>query len=391
MKALLADASLNDQDILAYFTRPGRTVNHARIAEIRDDKPRHRSVAAASPPRLTRFLVDWPHYDHVTGLHPVDDELLVKAREAMLNAVQGYNNPRALFRSECFIVLAIIAWTYLMHWHFRRLGIDYRSRKDDGTVLMTAHKAEKHWELETCLKPPECPLDMPTKENLRFLIGIRHEVEHQMTRRVDEALSAKLQACALNFNAALKALKGDRCGLDREMTFAIQLAGIEQDQRNMLLKDMGLPPNILAAVETFEQSLPEEVRNDQRYAWRVMMVRKNTNSKGAADEVVEFVKPGSDLEGEIQQVLIKDVEKPKFRPTEIVSRVKQAGFKGFTMYQHTLLMRKLKSRDPSKPFGTFVDQDRKDWRWYQSWLDKVLEHLRTENLVSASTDGIEAS
>ena len=266
IKAMLTNASLQGQDIVAYFTRPGRTVNQARITDIRSGKARYAVVPPASAAQLKRFFADWPQHDYVTGLHPVDDELVVKAREAMMNAVQSYNNPRALFRSECFIVLAIIAWTYLLHWYFGKQGIDYRARKDDGTVLLTAHKAEKHWELEMCLKQSGCPLDDPTKENLRFLIGIRHEVEHQMTRRIDEALSAKLQACALNFNAVLKTLKGNRCGLDREMTFAIHLSGIERDQRNMLLNDMGLPKNIVAAVETFEQSLPEKVRNDERYA-----------------------------------------------------------------------------------------------------------------------------
>jgi hypothetical protein len=36
-----------------------------------------------------------------------------------------------------------------------------------------------------------CPLDDIIKKNLRFLIGIRHEIEHQMTRRIDDQLSAR--------------------------------------------------------------------------------------------------------------------------------------------------------------------------------------------------------
>jgi hypothetical protein len=121
----------------------------------------------------------------------------------MLHAVQGFNNPRAFFKSEVFIVTAVIAWTYLVHAHFSRLGVDYRHRdRRTGDVLKTRHGADKHWELEHCLGDANCPLDESTKANLKFLIEIRHEIEHQMTRRIDDLISAKLQACCLNFNAS---------------------------------------------------------------------------------------------------------------------------------------------------------------------------------------------
>lgn len=48
----------------------------------------------------------------------VKKELAIKAREAMLSAVQIYNNPNIQFKSETFIVLSIIAWTYLLHAYY---------------------------------------------------------------------------------------------------------------------------------------------------------------------------------------------------------------------------------------------------------------------------------
>ena len=39
--------------------------------------------------------------------------------------------------------------------------------------------AYKHWELERCLTEKDCPLDGDSITNLRFLIGIRHEIEHR--------------------------------------------------------------------------------------------------------------------------------------------------------------------------------------------------------------------
>ena len=53
-------------------------------------------------------------------------ELLLKSREAMMAAVQIYNNPQITFKSEAFITLAIIAWTYLLHDYYANIGVDYR-------------------------------------------------------------------------------------------------------------------------------------------------------------------------------------------------------------------------------------------------------------------------
>ena len=98
IKRMITFGDLNDQDILAYFTRPTRSINHARIAEIRNDA-KHKSVSAASQVELAAFLSSWPQIDPATGAHLKGDELLVKAREAMIQAVQGFNNPRAYFKS----------------------------------------------------------------------------------------------------------------------------------------------------------------------------------------------------------------------------------------------------------------------------------------------------
>ena len=41
----------------------------------------------------------------------IQKELLLKSREAALNAVQTFNNPLTTFKAETFIVLITIAWT----------------------------------------------------------------------------------------------------------------------------------------------------------------------------------------------------------------------------------------------------------------------------------------
>ena len=104
----------------------------------------------------------------------VKTELVKKAREAMLAAVQLYNNPQVTFKAESFITLAVIGWTYLLHAYYRNNGIDYRYYRYVGKKKVydkTKYGAYKHWELERCLNDTDCPLDNDTITNLRFLIG----------------------------------------------------------------------------------------------------------------------------------------------------------------------------------------------------------------------------
>src|SRR5205823_3156470 len=89
-------------------------------------------------------------------------ELIEKAREAMLAAVQLFNNPLISFKTESFIVLSQIAWIYLLHAYYRSQRIEYRyfktvrkrrvfERNSDGS--------KRHWELEACINAEACPLD----------------------------------------------------------------------------------------------------------------------------------------------------------------------------------------------------------------------------------------
>lgn len=362
----------NDQDILAYFTRPTRSINHARIKDIRDGT-KHAAVPAAAAEELAAFLEAWPNVDG-SGLNLVGDELLIKAREAMLHAVQGFNNPRAYFKAEVFIVTAVIAWTYLMHAHLKRAGVDYRHRHNQtNEVLKTRHGADKHWELERCLGAQACPLDEATKANLRFLIEIRHEIEHQMTRRIDDYISAKLQACCLNFNSALKSLFGVEYGLDRELGVALQFAGISQTQRDQLLRDTDLPQHLVTAYNAYEEALPEAVIRDPRYAYRVAYVEVSVNSKGKADQVIEFIRPGSAQGQEIARVLIKESERKKYKPKDIVAMMVAEGHAAFNMYAHQLLWQAAEAKDPVHRYG--VELRPGDWWWYEKWADYVRAHL----------------
>ena len=278
VKAMLAKGGYNDQDVLAFFTRPTRSINHARIGDIRTEA-KHKTIKAATEEELADFLATWPDVDPQTGLSLRGDELLLKAREAMIAAVHLFNGAGLTFRAELFIVTAIIAWTYLLHAWFRREGIDYRYRKADSSTHKTAHGEDKYWELGRCLIHARRPVSRAVVKNLEFLIELRHEIEHRSTNRIDDAVSAKLQACCINFNESIKNLFGSQHGLERRLPIALQFVTFSSDQRSLLKKASTLPPHLEAMMDAFHKNLTSEEQADPQFAYRVAFVPQGRDSR----------------------------------------------------------------------------------------------------------------
>lgn len=298
----------------------------------------------------------------------------------MLSAVQIFNNPNIAFKSESFIVLSNIAWTYLLHSYFISKNIDYRYYKmgdKQKKFDKTKRGSFKYWELERCLDDNDCPIDHIPKANLKFLIGLRHEIEHQMTTRIDDYLSARFQACCLNYNHYIKKFFGDENGIDKYLSFSLQFSSISDDHAKQLKEFSDLPKGIASYINDFDDSISETEFNNPQYSYRVLYVPKTANTKGQADKVIEFIKADSPeaagLNKEYQ--IIRDREKPKHLPKEIVELMSGKGYKKFGMHQHTQLWKKMKAKDENKGFGVSVAGF---WYWYDSWLKEVekycLEH-----------------
>ncbi len=303
----------------------------------------------------------------------VKAELLTKSREAMLCAVQIFNNPSISFKSESFIVLSIIAWTYLLHAYYRSQNIEYRYFKQRGrrrkfdTTIRGAHK---YWELERCLSCDDCPIGPVPIANLKFLIGLRHEIEHQMTTRIDDYLSARFQACCLNYNHYIKNLFGNDLGIDKHLSFSLQFSSITEEHAKQLREFSDLPKNIASYINDFDDALSQDDFDNPQYAYRVLYVPKSANRKGQADKVYEFIKADSpEAQGlNKEYVLIKEQERPKKLPGKIVEEMKAKGFTKFSMTKHADLWRQMDAKNPDKGFGVNVANQ---WYWYDGWVKEV--------------------
>lgn len=303
-------------------------------------------------------------------------QLIRSSREAALAAIQTYNNPLITFKTENYIVLMIIAWTYLLHAYYRSIKIEYRYFK----MIKTKKKFERidggdfrYWELSECLKNEKCPIDKDSVNNLSFLIGLRNKIVHRKANELDTYLSGRYQACALNYNYYLKHLFGEKYGIDRYLSYSIQFAELTFRQIEDF-KESSIPMPIRSFVAEFDNSLSEDEFKSDRYSYRIIFVKKLAGKPGQADRVIEFIDPKSELAESISKEywVPKEVERPKFGAKQVVQMAKNAGFESFGIGQHTRLWKKMDAKNSTKGYGTEVGNF---WFWYQRWADFVIKYL----------------
>jgi hypothetical protein len=312
----------------------------------------------------------------VRRVFSVKKELLRKSREAALAAVQIFNNPNVTFKSETYVVLMIIAWTYLLHAYYRAEKVDYRYFTQGSKRKQydrTKNGAFKHWELERGLNDKQCPLGRGVVQNLRFLIGLRHEIEHQMTTRIDDLLSARFQACCINYHDAVASLFGDKYGIAKHLAVSLQFSSLSQEQVDTLEQQAGLPRHIKQYIEGFDGALTPDEFASPKFAYRVIFVPKTTNHPNQADQVITFVKADSEIAktANAAYAVIRETERPKWLPSEIVAKVRTEGFLRFRMNDHTDIWKNRDAKNTSKGYGVQVA---KTWYWYDTWLAEVRKH-----------------
>ena len=311
-------------------------------------------------------------------------ELLRKSREAMLAAVQIYNNPQISFKSESFITLAVIAWTYLLHAYYGNHGVDYRyyDMLPNGRkrIHKTSHGAVKHWELEKCINDKACPLDRATISNLHFLIGIRHEIEHQMTKHIDNSISAKIQACSINYNYYIKKLFGDVFGVDQDLSLAIQFSPVEAEQKKGLYKNEKLVGNVKRFISEFEKDLSQTEIDDIHYAYRVVFIKVDGKRENQdTDQVIRFISADDPKAKGLQETIafITEKEKKKYTSAEIIQMMKNEGYEWFTQGDLTASWKNMKNG--RSLYGIWITKYQ--WMWYSNWLPEIRKYCKKEDPI----------
>ena len=126
-------------------------------------------------------------------------------------------------------------------------------------------------------------------------------------------------------------------------------------------------------MEHFHSGLTAEQQADPRFAYRVAFVPKIGSKASNSDLAVEFVKAESEEAREISRVLLKEVDKNRYTPTQIISMIRADGFVRFGMQHHTELWQVEDAKNPGKGYGREGDY-KNSWIWYDKWLEKVRAH-----------------
>lgn len=303
------------------------------------------------------------------ALHKI---LLEKSIIAMKSAVGVYNNPSIFFKTEMYIVNAMIAWTYLFHAYYEKKGIDYHYYKRTANGRKKYEKIDgrkKAWDLSKCAHAAETPLTNIQLTNLDFLIQIRNRIEHTAINDVDDLVSPHVMACSINFNTQIKKNFEDKYSLDKELGMAIQFSNLNPTQKRLMKSRSN--DSISKFVSEFESKLDKEMLNSEEYSFRVAFVPLVVNREGQANTAITFYKTNSP-ETTTFNTFIKETEKPKFRPGEVVKKMKDKGFGEFTISKHTDLWKTLDAKNSSLNYGTKVSGT---WYWYAIWIEKVEEEL----------------
>lgn len=372
---LAVHTDLNNQQIQSIFSHLERTINHREIGFIRQRQGRYSQLRPASKAKVDEFM---QLYGKLVielrrlGIVPSArrDELGILAQQAMLAAIAVFNTPCITFKSEMFIVNICISWTYLLHAYFLDQDIDIVYRNKKGHVAKTRHGQDKFIDLDGCLAHQDCPLDGGTKNNLYFLLAIRHEIEHRGCDRIDQFLSPKFQANCLNFDHYSRDLLGEEFEIASKLPFSVQMSDFAYDRDARSKKEQLLPSELVVVHEAFEKSLTDEEYNDPRYAFRVHILPRTANRKGGADEVLQIATTDEDV-SKVAHVLLKHSEKPKYYQREVLDYIHQRGYPRFNSHHFQEFWKSIAAKKAGNGFGVWI---KKQWFWYETIFEPTLKH-----------------
>ncbi|MEK6869156.1 MAG: DUF3644 domain-containing protein [Nanoarchaeota archaeon] len=221
------------------------------------------------------------------------NNLIKKARESSILAVNVYNNPTTQFRTSAYIVLMNIAWTSLFQAIYERRGIKYyyKDPKDRRKYLQIDGEP-KTWDLSKCANEYFKDGDNPAFQNINFFVGLRNKIEHNYVPKLDPYIFGECQSYLINFEEMLVQNFGKHYAIADTLLFALQYSRIRTDEQLEAIKSVQVKNfrEIKDYVDNFRKNLDVSISSDPRYSFRVFLVPKIGNRITSSDIAVEFVK-----------------------------------------------------------------------------------------------------
>lgn len=329
-------------------------------------------------------------------LSPNIEGLVLKAREAALLALDIYNRPTTVFKSQGFIVMMIIAWTALFHAIFEKQHIDYFYHREDGSFeIIDGDK--KAWELSTCITKYYGSKASPVKENLKLFIGLRNKIEHRYVPAIDPDICGECQALLLNFDEMITNEFSKYYALKETLAVSLQTSTLRTpNQMKTMKKLQGKQYTELKEyLDAYRRELPDDIYNDPKFSFRVYLIPKIGNHESSSDIAVEFIKydPKNPNDYEslkkyialIKEKKVQVANQGKLKPSTISQMVSEKIRRNFSIYNHTQAWKYYDVRKPGnnaqdcKTEYCQYDEVHKDYVYTQEWVDFLVKELSNED------------
>lgn len=235
---------------------------------------------------------------------PVWRYTLEEARRQALVAIDFYNRPGDRRSFADFIVHIHLAWQNLIHADRmrRKVEIYYRENDKRRTFRRNTDGSKKTWDLMQCLKSEFTDTD-PIRANVEFFVGLRNHVEHRFQDSVLAVSAPEAHACIINFEAELVRRFGASETLGSELKFPVFVQSLSptryEEQRELR---RGLPQAVSAYIAEYQSGLTEDVRRDERYAYRLLLLPMK-GPKTEADLALNFVRQDELSEAELRDLV----------------------------------------------------------------------------------------
>lgn len=321
------------------------------------------------------------------------ERLVVKARDSALLALDIYNRPATIFKTEGFIIMMIIAWTSLFHAVFQNRGVKYIYTDKEGNDKIIDGDL-KAWEISMCANEFYKAENNAIRKNIEFMIGLRNKIEHRFAPKIDNHVGGECQALLLNFDELLIQEFGDYYALKDLLIFPLQTTSLRNVGRLEVVKKFQGKQydEIKEYIDAYRESITDETYSDPKFSFRVFLMPKVGNRKSSSDLAMEFipydVSNKDDMESLKKHVtLIKEkniqvANQGMYKPSAVVDLVKVKIEKPFNLNKHVQAYKYYKVRDDAKSCKVEYcqyDEPHKDFIYTQKWIDFLVEKLSNED------------
>lgn len=335
--------------------------------------------------------------------------ILLSSVDSALLAVEVYNKPRTTFRQQNYVTLMVMAWNNLFQSYFyQTIGDKYYYKEKNGRYTIV-NGERKAWDLSKSIKEfnklePD-GLSDAVQANLKFILGLRHKIEHRhiSTKELEAIMFGECQACLYNYENLLVDLYGSDYAINQSLVFSLQFSQFRTEEqqtasKGLLSKDARA---IKQYVDKFRSTLDDETFGSQEYSIKLIQIPKISNTN-RADLAVEFVR-WSEINKKDRKsyqkitTIIKDkvvkrdvVGVGKLLPSTVLKKVKKRTKVSLSHYDHKCLYFLFdirptgeESKDPHDTNTKYClyDEVHQDYLYDERWIEFLSELIIKDKLT----------